>query len=218
MNTNVPSTDRNEARGFTLIELMAVIAIIAILGALAIGAYMKNVRNAHRTEVIADLSNIALRERTAFSVYGHYASTTAAETQTYPVDPGQLQNQDGEMQWLVTDPLYTQDAKGANDAYFFGGGAEHGFDALNFVPEGAESWCSYGVISGLGTNSPDQPDVPANGGTNLASQIFQNGTQPFFARDWFYAFAFCDFDRDGDLWDFTVGHFSSDIQQTNDGE
>ena len=40
------------------------------------------------------------------------------------------------------------------------------------------------------------------------------------ARDWFYAFAKCDFDLDGVFWEFTVGHFTSDVSMgdTNFGE
>ena len=75
-----------------MIELMAVLAILGILAAIAIGAYTKNTRTARRTEVIGDLSNIALKEDAFFSVRGHYASTTNSETLTYPVNPAQLQN------------------------------------------------------------------------------------------------------------------------------
>ena len=38
--------------------------------------------------------------------------------------------------------------------------------------------------------------------------------------DWFYAFAKCDFDRDGVFWEFTTAHWASDVSMgdTNFGE
>ena len=41
--------------------------------------------------------------------------------------------------------------------------------------------------------------------------MFQAGSPRFFARDWFYAFAKCDFDRDGVLWEFTTAHHMSRV-------
>lgn len=199
---------RSSKRGFTLIELMAVLAILGVLAAIAIGAYTKNTRTARRAEVIGDLSNIALKEDAFFSVRGHYASTTNSENLTYPVNPNQLQNATGAIQWSATDPAYTQDAAGGQ--YFQQGGNEHGFDALNFMPENARSYCAYGVISGDGTLGEFGDEPP---GDPLGQDVFPGNAEltRFYARDWFYAFAKCDFDHDGDLWEFTRPHFTSTV-------
>lgn len=203
-------------RGFTLIELMAVIAILGILAAIAIAAYTKNVRAAHRTEVIGDLSNIGLRQQALFTVRGHYASASADETDTYPVAPAALAAQEGTIAWDITAGGYHKD--GAADTTFFrGGGNEHGWDVLNFIPENAESWCAYGVISGDGTNGAFGDVPPAQ---PLATEVYSLGDADlarFFARDWYYAFAKCDFDHDGTFWEFTKPHFTSKVSMGDQG-
>ncbi|MFO7564436.1 MAG: prepilin-type N-terminal cleavage/methylation domain-containing protein [Enhygromyxa sp.] len=211
---------RASVRGFTLIELLTVVAILGIMATLAIVGYTKNVRNARRTEVIGDLSNIALRENAMMSARGHYASTATGEDDTYPVAPGELQNKHGAIQWDITQPGYTSDAVAVGTPYFRAGGLEHGFDVMNFLPEGGHSWCVYGVISGDGTNGEFGDEPPAS---PLALEVFPPGDpqlQRFYARDWFYAFAKCDFDRDGVFWEFTTSHVRTEVSMgdTNYGE
>jgi prepilin-type N-terminal cleavage/methylation domain-containing protein len=205
------SDDRGLSRGFTLVELMAVIAILGIMATLALVGYTKNVRNARRTEVIGDLSNLALRENGMMSVRGHYASTSTDEDDTYPVPPVDLQTKEGAIQWAVDDEAYTRDAVAIGTPYFRAGGVEHGFDAMSFMPEGGKSWCAYGVITGDGTNGEFGDEPP---GYELGAQVFAQDSPElarFFARDWFYAFAKCDFDRDGIFWEFTTAHFITDV-------
>lgn len=194
-----------------MIELLTVVAILGIMATLAIVAYTKNLRSARRTEVIGDLSNLALRENGLLSVRGHYASTASDEDDTYPVAPIELQNKETHIQWGVADEAYTRDGVAVDTTYFRAGGLEHGFDVLNFMPEGAHSWCVYGVISGDGTNGEYGDEPPAY---DLASQVFTNDSPQlarYYARDWFYAFAKCDFDRDGTFWEFTTGQFTTDV-------
>ena len=201
---------RARQRGFTLVELMAVVAILGIMATLAIAGYTKNVRNARRTEVIGDLSNLSLRENGLLSVRGHYASTATTEDDTYPVAPDELQNEEGAIQWLASDEGYTRDSVAVGTPYFRAGGVEHGFDVMSFMPEGAHSYCAYGVISGDGTTGPDGDEPPA---LDLGNEVFPAGPSldRYYARDWFYAFAKCDFDRDGVFWEFTTAHFATRI-------
>lgn len=211
---------QSSERGFTLIELLTVVAILGIMATLAIVGYTKNVRNARRTEVIGDLSNLALRENAMMSARGHYASTATSEDDTYPVTPGELANQTGAIQWDISQPGFTSDAIAVGTPYFRAGGLEHGFDVMNFLPEGGKSWCAYGVISGDGSNGEFGDEPP---GFPLGNEVFPNDNpqlQRFYARDWFYAFAKCDFDRDGILWEFTTSHASTNVSMgdTNYGE
>lgn len=209
-----------DQRGFTLIELLTVIAILGILSTLAIVGYTKNLRNARRTEVIGDLSNISLRENAMLSARGHYASTASDEDDTYPVAPNELANKSAAISWAIEDAGYTRDAVAVGTPYFQAGGLEHGFDAMNFIPEGGDSWCVYGVISGDGTNGEFGDEPPAGG---LGQEVFPAGDaqlERFYARDWFYAFAKCDFDRDGVFWEFTTAHFITEVSMgdSNYGE
>ena len=211
MIASIKSHAPRNTRGFTLVELLTVVAILGIMATLALAGYTKNVRSARRTEVIGDLSNLALRENGLLSARGHYASTSATEDDTYPVVPNELQNKDGAIQWSITDEGYTRDAVGVGTPYFRAGGLEHGYDVMSFMPEGSSSWCVYGVISGDGTDGQDGDEPPA---LPLGAEVFVAGDpslERFYARDWFYAFAKCDFDRDGTFWEFTNAHFSTDV-------
>ena len=202
--------------GFTLIELMTVTVILGVLAAVAIGAYSRQVRNAHKTEVVSDLSNLVLREKTWFATSGHYASTAVEEgpTKTYP-DATTFMTANGPIQWAIGDAAYTLDGE-ADAPYLRGGGDVHGFDVLRFMPEGGDSWCGYAAISGWGTNAPTgSDDVPAT--AVLADQIFPAGSAaPYIARDWFYVYALCDFDMDGTFWAFSTAHFTSDVNWSTD--
>jgi type IV pilus assembly protein PilE len=75
---------RNESRsrhtqGFTLLELMIVVAIIGILAAVAIPAFQNYQHRSKRSEAYANLSAVAKLQKTYFSEYNAYTPTIVSQ-------------------------------------------------------------------------------------------------------------------------------------------
>lgn len=62
-------------RGFTLIELMIVVAIVAVLATIAMSAYQKQVRKSRRAEAKQALTDVSLREEKWRSNHVKYFGT-----------------------------------------------------------------------------------------------------------------------------------------------
>ena len=73
-------------RGFTLIEVVVVMAIAAILAAVAIPNYSEYVMRSHRSAVQSFISDVASRQSQFFLDRRSYAATTGALNMAVPVD------------------------------------------------------------------------------------------------------------------------------------
>lgn len=68
-------TTRKSAKGFTLIELMIVVAIIGILAAIAIPNFLKFQAKARQSEAKSNLAAVFTAETAYFSEYSAYGDT-----------------------------------------------------------------------------------------------------------------------------------------------
>ena len=67
----------SSARGFTLIELMIVVAVVAIISAIALPSYRSQILKAKRTDAKTALLDLATREERYFSTRNTYTSVPA---------------------------------------------------------------------------------------------------------------------------------------------
>lgn len=74
-------------RGFTLVELMIVVAIIGILASIAIPLYTGHVKKARRAGAISSLQTVALYEEKCMAEKGVYSSVAALKNTFGMSDP-----------------------------------------------------------------------------------------------------------------------------------
>lgn len=65
---------RSDCQGFTIVELMIVVAILGILSAVAVPAYINYVNRTRQTDAITALLTAKLEQEVWWEDYGEYAS------------------------------------------------------------------------------------------------------------------------------------------------
>ena len=70
--------ERSEDIGFTLIELMVVVAIIGILASIAIPQYAAFRKRSYNTVALSDLTGAALAQEAYFVEFSTYSATTTS--------------------------------------------------------------------------------------------------------------------------------------------
>jgi type IV pilus assembly protein PilE len=89
LSTGRNSSVKQHAQGFTLIELMIVVAIVGILAAIAIPSYLRQIQQSRRTSAKTALLDVASREERYFAVNNSY--TTLANLGYANLSGGDLQ-------------------------------------------------------------------------------------------------------------------------------
>jgi type IV pilus assembly protein PilE len=69
---------KSRSRGFTLIELMIVVAVIAVLAVIALPSYLAQVRHSRRSDSVSQINSIALAEEQWRTNCPSYAAFAAA--------------------------------------------------------------------------------------------------------------------------------------------
>ena len=156
-------------KGFTLVELMIVVAIISVLAVVAGTAYRKYMDSGRIAEVYSMLGEIRIKQE-AYKVENPGYVTSGAETNLFPalstskgVEPKAHAVTSGQPQWW-TD--------------------------LGISPVKSSLYCSYTTLGGAANVAP--------AGTRGAA-IFNNASNPSGIPKvaWWYAIGTCDNDSDG---------------------
>jgi len=77
--------------GFTLIELMIVVAIIGILATVAVPSFVRYQNRARRAESFANLGALAKSQKSYFAEYGIFVGAEMVPSVTTGVNPGPVQ-------------------------------------------------------------------------------------------------------------------------------
>src|SRR5688572_5769331 len=130
---------RTRARGFTLIELMMVVAIIGILSAIAIPAFQSYIKRSKVAEAVTFLGDVKQRQESYRAEFGQYCG----DASDYNYHPAAV-------------PV------GADKVEWSDGAVPDAWTQLGANPDG-QVFFQYGFIAGAPGTAPTGPDLgPAN--------------------------------------------------------
>jgi type IV pilus assembly protein PilE len=97
-------------RGFTLIELMIVVAVVGILAAIAYPSYQEQIRQSRRAEVTAVLLEAAQFMERFYTLNSRYDQTSAAVAVDLPANLKQSPQDGANLYYNVTLSAVTQNS------------------------------------------------------------------------------------------------------------
>lgn len=132
---------RTSLRGYTLAELLIVVAMIGVMSALAVAGYKKYINAAQASEAKSMIQGIRAGEEAYKSEMLVYLSCSSSLTDYYPTDPTVTQN-DQKTTWVrPNDPKYNN--------------TTNGWQLLNVAADAPVRF-GYAVFAGVGPTSPPQ--------------------------------------------------------------
>jgi type IV pilus assembly protein PilE len=134
---------RIKAKGFTLIELMIVVAIVAILAAVALPSYRQHVVRAARVQAQAELLELAsLQEKIFLNSNNYCASVTAAYNGTAAGGLGRTSGQTNDGRYTLALDITTPSQTFVLTATPTSGGTQVGDGNISISESGQKLWGS----------------------------------------------------------------------------
>jgi type IV pilus assembly protein PilE len=125
-------------KGFTLVEMMIVVAVIGILAAIAYPSYMTSIRKSNRAEAKTELSDAAQRLQRCFTANGSYI---AAGCQVYTQ--------------LTTPPNIVSRGRGFYRVTGVAAATTYTLTATAILaPQLADTGCTVMTLNNLGVQTP----------------------------------------------------------------